>query len=71
MDRCRPVSFPSRSSKPHVRGDGPLYALKLNDVEIVNPTCVGMDRGGWNNKCTIQSKPHVRGDGPFNRLMVV
>ena len=50
--------------KPHMRGDGPSVRTLAEVKALVNPTCVGMDRGKAMTYAFKYSKPHMRGDGP-------
>lgn len=50
--------------KPHVRGDGPAVDDILLDFAGVNPTYMGMNRGGDSRHTRTICKPRACGDEP-------
>ena len=58
-------------SKPHTRGDEPVFPLAHGNWTVVNPTHVGMNPAhGLTVRCAV-GKPHTRGDEPARGVYLV
>ena len=61
------LSLPdSKGESPHKRGDEPQAMRERDDLAMMFPTGVGMNRGGALYEEEIINVPHRRGDEPWD-----